>query len=101
MRLFRICREVIENILDRGSDGLVASEQAQVRIKARRRGIVIPRAEMGIAANFAVRILAQDQCELGMRLQTYQAVKHLDAGILETPRPFDVRSFVETRLEFH
>src|SRR5271157_6348540 len=51
VRFFGIGSEVIEHVMYRSSDGFVACQQAQVGVKARGRGIVIPSAEMRIAAN--------------------------------------------------
>ena len=79
----------------------VAGEQAQVRIKARRGGIVISRAQMRVTANLSIRIFAHDHQQLGVRLQSHQPVKHLHAGVFKTSRPSDVGGFIKAGFQLH
>ena len=44
---------------------------------------------------------ADDQRDLGMHLETQQAVDHMDALALQSSGPFDVAFFVEARFQFH
>ncbi len=87
--------------MHRLGDLRIASEQAQIGIEARGGGIVISGAEMGVAADFAVRIASHQQGKLAMRLQADQAVIDLHASFLQAARPADVGSFVEAGFEFH
>jgi hypothetical protein len=93
--------EVIENVVHRRGDGLVAGQQAQVAVKTRRRWIVVPRAQMHVPADFPTGIVAHDQRELRVRLQTGEPMKYLDARLLEAARPANIGGLVKAGLELH
>ena len=85
--------------MDGGGDLRVGGEQAQIRVEAGGRRIVIARAEMGVAANLPVGFAPRDQRELAMRFQADDAVKNLHARFLQISRPANVGGFVEARLQ--
>ena len=99
LRSLGISRQIVEDVVHGVSEMRVAGEQAQVGIEARGRGIVIARAEMGVAANLAVGFAPRDKRQLAMRFQADHAVEHLHACFLQIARPANVRGFVEARLQ--
>jgi hypothetical protein len=75
-------------------------EEAEVRIDAGRRAVVVAGAHVNVAPH-GVPLAAHDERDLGVGLQALDAVGHVDAGALEGPGPLDVLFLVEPRLELH
>ena len=73
----------------------IAGEQAEVGVEAGRDGVVIAGAEVAVAARDSIFVPAHEQSELAVRLEAYDAVEDLHAGIFHAARPTDVGGFVE------
>ena len=56
---------------------------------------------MSVTARFSVGIAAYKKSKFAMRFQSDNAVINLHAGFLQTARPADVGSFVETCFQFY
>src|SRR5262245_2387090 len=97
--LARVPGQVVEQLRNVFAEILVGGEESEVGVDSRRDRVVVSRAEVDIAAQF-VLLLAHDEGDLGMGLQPDQAVDDVDAGLLKSRRPLDVRLFVEAGLEF-
>ncbi len=91
-------REQIEEVADVGPNGRVRCEQAQVLVGPGGFGVVVARPDMAVPADLGA-LPADHQADLGVGLQSGQAVDHLDTGLLEHPRPGDVGPLVEPGLE--
>ena len=61
--------------------------------------MVVARADVGVAAQDAVLVLAHDHAELAVRLESDDAVDDVAAGLLELARPPDVGLLVEAGLD--
>ena len=90
--------QVIEQLDQIAADPVVAGQQAEVAVNARRAGVVVAGADVGIAAQ-AVEIAAHHQDHLGVRLEPDHAVHDVDAGALQPVGPLDVGRLVEARLD--
>ena len=75
-----------------------AREQAEVLVDRARLRVVVARADVAVAADRAA-LVADDEQDLGVRLQADEAVDDVDAGLLQRLRPLDVRLLVEARLQ--
>src|SRR5262245_33417713 len=95
----RISGQVVEQLRDVFAEIFVGSEESEVGINARGDGVVVAGAEVHVAAQL-VLLLAHDESDLGVSLQSDQSVYDVDAGFLKSLRPLDVRLFVEAGLEF-
>ena len=98
MRLLGIGGEEIEEIVNGGSDAVVAGEKTEIRVEARGGRIVIARTEVGVAPDFSVGIVADNESELGMSLKADESVEDLHSGIFQAACPANVRSFVKAGL---
>ena len=76
-----------------------ARQQAQVRVKLRRVGVVVAGAEVNITADF-VPLAADHQGALGVNFVADQTINHMDAVFLQLPRPLDVVRLVKPGAEF-
>ena len=93
-----------KDLLDVGADLGMRSKQPEISVGARRARMIVAGSEMCIRLQPrpARRVLlpAQQQRELGVRLQAEYAVDDLRARLLEPLRPVDVRLFVKARHQF-
>src|SRR5262249_52506746 len=78
----------------------ICRKQAEVRIDFCRSRIVVPVSEMNITTQ-GVAFLTYNKRQLGMRLESYNAVDDMRARFFQAPRPEDVVFFVETRFQFN
>ena len=89
------------HLLDVRADLRMRGKQPEIGIGARRARMIVARSEMCIRLQPgpARRVLlpAQQQGELGVRLQAEYAVDDLRARLLEPLRPVDIRLLVEAR----
>ena len=79
-------------------DERIGGEEGKVGVDARGHRVIVAGADMDVARELA-GLAADDQRELGVRLQLDEAVDHLHARPLEVARPADVGLLVEARLE--
>ena len=96
----RMGGEVIEDAVNGGGDFRIGGEQTEVSIETSGIGVVVAGAEVGIAANGAIGVAADEQGQLAVRLEADDAVKDLDACVFKVARPADVGGFVEAGDEF-
>ena len=68
MRLLGVGGEEIEEVVDGGRDAFIAREEAEVRVKARGGRIVIAGAEVGVAADFSIGIVTDNEREFCVSL---------------------------------
>ena len=80
-------------------DGGIDGEQAEVLVQPRGLRVVVAGADVGVAAQAAVGLLADDQRELAVRLEADHAVDDVAAGLLERAGPLDVGLLVEARVD--
>ena len=80
------------------ADLLARREERKVGVEARRRGVVVARRQVDVAAEL-VLFAPHDERGFGVRLQAEKAVDDVNAGLLERARPLDVALLVEARLE--
>ena len=78
------------------ADGLVAGEQAVVRVGAGGLRVVVAGPDVAVATQHAF-LATHDHDQLGMRLVADHAVHHVRARLLEAVGELDVRRFVEAR----
>src|SRR5262245_9027503 len=97
--LTRVSGQVVEQLRDVFAETLIGGEESEVCVNARRDRVVVASAEMNVAAQL-VLLLAHDEGDLGVGLQPDQAVDDVDAGLLQSLGPLDVRLFIEAGLEF-
>src|SRR5262247_581695 len=97
--LTRVSGQVVEQLRNVFAEILVGGEEPEIGVDARRDRVVVARAEVDVAAQL-VLLLAHDERHLGVGLQSDQAVDDVDAGLLQSLRPLDVRLFIEAGLEF-
>src|SRR5262245_42587927 len=95
----RISGQVVEQLRDVFAEIFVGGEESQVGVNAGGDRVVIAGAEVHVAAQL-VLLLAHDESDLGVSLQTDKAVDDVDAGFLQLLGPLDVRLFVEAGFEF-
>ena len=91
-------RDRVEEIDRVGAELLVRGHQAHVAVNAGRDLVEIARAEMDVPHD-AVRLAADDDADLRVRLEPFHAVNHLHAGAFQVPGPFDIPRLVEAGLE--
>ena len=97
-RLAAVAAEVVEQVGDVLADGLVGGDQPEVLVGPGRLGVVVARADVGVAAD-AVGLVADHHRELAVGLQPDLAVDDVAAGLLELAGPADVGRLVEARLD--
>ena len=94
-------RNVQEDLLDVRADLRMRSKQPEIGVGARRARMIVAGSEMCIRLQprppRRVLLPAQQQGELGVRLQAEYAVDDLRARLLEPLRPVDIRLLVEAR----
>src|SRR5581483_1838769 len=78
------------------AEARAAGQQADVRIKPRGGGIIIPRSEMDVAPD-GVFVPADDQANLRMDFVAHEAIDDVHAGLFELARPLDVVGLIEAR----
>jgi len=88
----------VEDIGDVGGDVRVSGEQPQILVGRRIRRVVVPGADVDVAAQ-AVLLVPDEQRELRVNLQVGDAVDDVDARALAGAGPFDVAAFVEAGLQ--
>src|SRR4051794_14975706 len=98
--LLSVGREVIEDVVDGGSDVWITGEQAEVGVKAGGGRIVISGTEVRVAADFAVGVVADDEREFRVSFQACYAVEDLNAGVFQAASPPNVGGFIETGFQF-
>ena len=89
--------QVVEDHVDPLGELRIAGQQAQVCVEAGSIGVVVARAQMAVAACYAVLVAAHEHGQLAMSFETDDAVEDLHSGILHAARPTNVRGFVKTR----
>src|SRR5204863_4683159 len=89
-------RHEVEEVGDVGADLRVGCEEPYVLVDTRRRRVVVPGADVRVAAEHAA-FSAYDECRLRVNLEIGKAVDHVHARLLERARPFDVSLLVEAR----
>ena len=94
----RVAGEPVEQVREVLADLRVAGEQAEVLVLPRRLRVVVPGADVRVAAQLAA-LLAHHQGQLAVRLEAHQAVDDVAAGLLERARPDDVGVLVEPGLD--
>ena len=86
---------------DVGAERGIGGQEPEVGVQARRARVVVAGAEVRVGpqphASARVALPADQQRELGVRLQAEHAVDDLGAGLLEPLGPVDVRLLVEAR----
>ena len=92
---FPVGGEIAEDALHGFGDLRARGEQADVGVEARGDGVVVAGAEMGVAADDAVGVAADQQRELAVGLEAEDAVEDLHAGVFELAGPADVGGLVE------
>src|SRR5262249_27435285 len=92
--LLRVARERVEEVGAVRADRRVAGEEREVRVDTGRHGVVVAGAEVDIAPD-AVSFAPDDEADLGMSLETENAVDDVHAFIFKRSRPRDVVLFVE------
>ena len=97
-RHFGTAGEVMEQADHVGRDHRVARQQPDVRVQPRRADVVVAGADMRVAAQ-PPRFLADDERDLGVRLERQAAHRDVCAGALELRCPMQVALLVETRLQ--
>ncbi len=98
-RLRRVAAQLIEQARHVLAHHGVAREQPKVGVLARGLRVVVDGDHMAVALE-AVRLLAHNERELAVRLQSDDAVYDVHTRALELARKCDVRVLVEARLEF-
>src|SRR5262249_39036861 len=93
--------EVVEQVGGILADGALGGEQAEVLIEPGGGRVVVARADVAVAAQRAVGLLADHQDHLAVGLQADDPVHHVAAGFLQLAGPDDVGALVEARLELH
>jgi hypothetical protein len=88
--------QVVEDHVDPLGELRIAGQQAQVCVEAGSIGVVVARAQMTVAAGYAVLVAADEHGQLAMSFEADDAMKNLDAGILHAARPTNVRGFIKT-----
>ncbi len=78
---------------------LVTRHETDVAVEPRRDLVVVAGAKVHIAAH-ALALAPQHDADLGVGLQTLDAVDHLDGDRFQTLGPADVACFVEPGLQF-
>ena len=89
----RVAGEAVEQVGDVRGEHWIAREQTDVLVHRCRCWVVVPGADMAVTAD-RVALTPYEEDGLGMRLQPDDAVDDVDAGLLEGPRPGDVRLLV-------
>ena len=93
-----VAGQVVEQLRRVGADLVVAREDPEVFVDPRRLRVVVAGADVAVAAE-PVAVVAHDEHDLGVRLQTDHAVDDVHTGAFELPRPLHVGRLVESRLE--
>ncbi len=96
--LVRVAGEVVEQVGDVGGQLGVGREEPDVLVAPRRDRVVVARPDMAVAADQPC-FGADDEDGLGVGLQSDDAVDDVHAGLLQPPRPPDVRLLVAARLQ--
>src|SRR6202040_392103 len=73
-------------------------EQPDIRVRARGPAVVVAGPDVHVTAHPAA-FAPDDQSDLRVSLQALDAVRDVNAGTLERPRPLDVLFLVEPRLQ--
>ena len=89
---------MVEQLRDVVAELLVVGEHAEVLVEHGGLRVVVAGADVAVAMD-AVLFLANDEQDLGVRLQADEPVHDVGAGLLEHAGPFDVGLFLEARLE--
>ena len=94
----RITRDKVEELAGVAAQCWIAGKEREVGVNLRGLRVIIAGAKMGVGAQ-ALRLAAHDEADLGVRLEVDEAVHHGSAGALQRLGDFEVRLFVEARLE--
>ena len=94
----RVAGQQVEELGDVLAEGLPAGEEAEVAVDAAGAGIVVAGGQVAVAPD-PVRLLADHEAGLAVRLVAGQPVDHVGAHLLERARPADVGLLVEARLQ--
>ena len=93
-----VARQGVEQIRHVGRDLGLGRQQADVLVDRGGLRVVVPRADVTVAAN-AIVLLPDHERDLRVRLQSDDAVDDVRARALEEPRPADVPLLVAARRE--
>ena len=93
-----VAGEVVEQLRQVGAEIGIAGKHAEVFVRRSGLRVVVAGAEVAVAAD-SVRLLANDQQDLGMGLEPDESVHDVCARLLEHPGPLDVRLLVEAGLQ--
>jgi hypothetical protein len=93
-----VARQVVEQVGHVLAQFRVAGQEAQVGVDARRVRVVVPRADVHVAAD-PVGFVAHDQHRLAVGLEADEAVGHVHPRPLQRAHPLDVVGLVEARLD--
>src|SRR5918997_5574070 len=98
--LLGVAGQVVKEIRAILAQSWVVGKVGEVRVKPGGRGVVVAGAEVDVAPQ-ASSLAADDEADLGVRLQADDAVGDVYTLGLQPARPADVRLLVEARLQFH
>src|SRR5215203_5137806 len=93
----RIAGEKVEQLARVHAKVRTSSEEAQIGIYPGGRCIVVAGGQMHVAPDAVVLPPDHKRC-LAVGLETYDAIDHVDTGMLEGARPDDIVLFVIARL---
>ena len=99
-RKTRHAGKAIEGLRQLTRELLAAGEQTQISVNFRRRGMVVPRAHMGIAPD-PLALAADDQHGLCMGLESGHTINNIHSRFAHHAGPLDIRGLVETSLQFN
>src|SRR6266705_2733265 len=91
--------ESVENSCHLAGQFRFAREQTEIGVNARGTGMIIPSAELDVAPEL-VRIAANDEQRLAMRLQTNYTIDHVSPGFFQAPGPLNIGRLIEAGAQF-
>ena len=92
--------QVVEQVHRVAADLRTRREDPDVRINLSRLGVVVAGADVAVGADL-VPFLADDERDLRVRLQPDEAVRHVDARLLQHGSPLHVVGLVEAGRDLH
>ena len=92
--------QLAEQLADVFAQRVIRGQQAVVGVQTGVAGVVVARAQVRIAHDFA-RLTTQNQHHLGVGLEPHHPVDHYCARSLQTAGQLQVGLFVKTRTQLH
>ena len=92
--------DLLENLVYVAADFGVCGDESEVGVGARRAGVIVARAQMGVADELAATFAAHDQQHLRVGLVADHAVNHLHTRVLKPIRQAQIGFFVEACAQF-